>query len=190
MSIRKAAAQVVRSVPGEFTHFARNLLLYQQLDPDRRRRPDHLSPDDINKLAIDYSAARIEPQIKYYRDRCARASRAARLFEISSLILSFTAVVTGSVLVFGAERNPELWGFAKLCTATAAPVMVSLLMIHEVKRREARYQEMENALKHFGGKIGHVRSMMALRDMIIDIERMLLSECHDWWVLAKANVAA
>ena len=79
--------------------------------------------------------------------------------------------------------------FAKLVAATAAPLAVSVLVIHEVKRREARYEEMENSLQRHGERIDQVRSISALQELVADVERMLLAETYEWWVLAKANVA-
>jgi hypothetical protein len=191
-SIPWAGAEIVRSVPGEFMHFARNLLLHQRLDPDRQRELDHLSTDEINNMATQYVAGRIKPQIGYYHDKCATASRWARRLEIASLVLSATAVISAFVLalIVSEHSNKARWGFAKLAAATAAPVMVSLLVIHEAKRREARYDEMENSLRQFDKRMGHIRSLAALRDVVVDVEHMLLSESHEWWVLAKANVAA
>ena len=111
------------------------------------------------------------------------------------------AVVCAGVLVFRETapferlfseiaRSKHAWGFAKLLAATAAPVVVSLLVIHEIKRREARYDEMESSLQELAERIGRVRSLTALREAVVDTEHMLLSECYEWWVLAKANVAA
>ena len=77
-----------------------------------------------------------------------------------------------------------------MAAATAAPVSVSILVIHEIKRREARYHEMEQMLRQSAQRIGEARSLSALRDLVADLERMVLGECHEWWVLAKANVAA
>jgi hypothetical protein len=190
-----AASEIVRSVPGEFRHFARNLLLHLRFDPDRARALDHLPPSEINKLATEYLVGRINPQVQYYREKCAKANRAAHRIELSSIVLSLAAVVCAFVLAFGEElgighSHKAGWGFAKLAAATAAPVMVSLLVIHEIKRREARYDEMHSSLQRFGERLGYVRSLTALRDLVVDVERMLLDECYDWWVLAKANVAA
>jgi hypothetical protein len=63
-------------------------------------------------------------------------------------------------------------------------------VIHEVKRREARYHEIQNSLEQYDKRIRAARSLSALRDLVADVERMLLGECHEWWVLAKSNVAA
>jgi hypothetical protein len=194
-SIPAATPEILRSVPGEFAHFARNLLLHQRFDPNRRRALDHVPPDEINQLATEYLTGRIKPQVTYYLEKCAKASRVAHRIEISSILLSLAAVICAALLAFGhkfgiGDTHKASWGFAKLAAATAAPVMVSLLVIHEIKRREARYDEMRSSLQRFGERLAHVRSLTALRDLIVDVERMLLDECYDWWVLAKANVAA
>jgi conflict system pore-forming effector with SLATT domain len=191
-SIPQAAAQVLRGVPGEFMHFTRNLLLQLRTDPARHRAFNHTSPDDVERLATGYVATRITPQINYYSDKCEIARRVAYALEIGSIIFSFTAVISAGFLAFthGAEFQRALLGFAKLAAATAAPVAVSILVIHEVKRREARYEEMANSLKQYAERIDQVRSSSGLRDLVSDVERLLLNECYDWWILAKANVAA
>lgn len=189
--IPEAGSQIIRNLPREFAHFGRNLLLSQRLDKDRRV-PDQISLPELERLANDYVTKRIQPQVKYYRDKYKKAERLASWFEISSVVLSFIAVLSAGVLAFsgGAESLHAVWAFAKLAAATAAPVAVSILVIHEVKRREARYKEMEGALNEYEKRITRARSNSALRDLVTDVERMLLGECHEWWVLAKANVAA
>jgi hypothetical protein len=190
--IPEAAADIIRGLPREFSHLARNLLLNERLDPDRPHASSCISPDNIRKLVADYLCRRIVPQIDYYSDKCNRSKRVARALEFGSIILSFTAVVSAGFLAFahGAEFHRALWGLAKLAAATAAPVAVSMLVIHEVKRREARYHEMAGSLQGYHERISQVRSVAALRDLVADAERMLLAECHEWWILAKSNVAA
>lgn len=78
----------------------------------------------------------------------------------------------------------------KLASATAAPLALSLLIIHEVRRRAARYYEMEQLLGEYARQISHVRSLATLRDLVVDAEHLLLSETYEWWILAKENVAA
>ena len=189
-----AASEIIRGLPHGFTHFARTLLLHQRLDPDRLRRgTDEIAAEgDVEKLAAAYVDQRINPQIKYYSEKYHVSARRARALEIGSIIVSSIAVVSAGFLAFGhgAEFQRALWGFAKLAAATAAPVVVSMLVIHEVKRREARYHEMRRMLEQYAERINQVRSISALEDLVADVERMLLAECHEWWVLAKANVAA
>jgi len=50
--------------------------------------------------------------------------------------------------------------------------------------------KMKEALMQYAERIGHVHGLAALRDLVVDVERMLLDECYEWWVLAKGNVAA
>lgn len=190
--IPEAASDIIRGLPREFSHLARNLLLNERLDPDRPHASSGISPDNVRKLAADYLYQRIVPQIEYYSDRCNKSKRVARALELGSVIFSFTAVVSAGFLAFahGAEFHRALWGFAKLTAATAAPVAVSMLVIHEVKRREARYHEMAASLQRCHERISQVRSASALRELVADAERMLLGECHEWWILAKSNVAA
>jgi conflict system pore-forming effector with SLATT domain len=189
-----AASEIIRGLPHGFTHLARTLLLHQRLDPDRPRKgTDEIAGEgDVEKLAAAYVDQRINPQIKYYSEKYRVSARRARALEIGSIIFSSVAVVSAGFLAFGhaVESQRALLGFAKLAAATAAPVVVSMLVIHEVKRREARYHEMRRMLEQYVERINQVRSLSALEDLVTDVERMLLSECYEWWVLAKANVAA
>jgi SMODS and SLOG-associating 2TM effector domain 1 len=189
-SVPQAATEIVRSVPRELDHLARNLLLAERLDPQRNRNFDRLTPDEVNQLALGYATNRIAPQITYYGDKCRRARHWGRGVEICSLLLSLTAFVCAAALALAPHGLNVKWGFAKLAAATAAPVMVSLLVIHEIKRREARYDEMQESLGELHQKILNTRTLTLLRDLVVDAERLLLNECHDWWVLARANVAA
>jgi hypothetical protein len=191
--IPDAASEIVRGVPHIFRHLARNLILHQRLDPGRPRTLEQRTPEEVKTLAEDYIERRITRQINYYSGKGEKAKRLGRALEAGSLIFSLTAVVSACFLAFwheGNEFHRALWAFAKLAAATAAPVSVSILVIHEVKRREARYHEMQQSLERYAETAREVRSISALRDLVADVERMLLSECHEWWVLAKANVAA
>ena len=64
----------------------------------------------------------------------------------------------------------------KLTAAILAPVMVSLLVIHEVKRREARYHGMIHLLEEHAALLSETRSLARLQRLIINLERMLLGE--------------
>ena len=189
-----SASKIVRGLPREFAHFARNLLLHRRLDPERHRRETDgvLSPEQIEKVAVDYVRRRITPQINYYSERYLRSKRAARVLGIGSIIFSLVAVVSAGFLAFGSgpEFQRAWWGLAKLLAATAAPVTVSMLVIHEVKRREARYHEMLRALQQYAETLRRARSISALQNLVTDAERMFLSETYEWWVLAKSNAAA
>jgi hypothetical protein len=192
--IPDVASEIISGVPHGFTHFARTLLLHQRLDPDRSRRgtDEIAAAGDIEKLAAAYVDQRINPEIKYYSEKYHVSARRGRALEIGSIVFSLVAVVSAAFLAFGraAEFHRALWGLAKLAAATAAPVTVSMLVIHEVKRREARYQEMQHTLEGYAQRILQARTMSALQDLVADVERMLLAECYEWWVLAKSNVAA
>ncbi|MEY2499627.1 MAG: hypothetical protein QOD12_3183 [Verrucomicrobiota bacterium] len=189
-----SAGKIVRGLPREFAHFARNLLLHRRLDPELhlRREGGVLSSEEIEKLALNYVRHRITPQINYYSERYVRSKRAARALEIGSIIFSLVAVVSAGFLAFGSgpEFQRAWWGLAKLLAATAAPVTVSMLVIHEVKRREARYHEMLRVLQQYAETLRRARSISALQNLVTDAERMLLSETYEWWVLAKSNAAA
>lgn len=190
-SLPEAGAQIIRILPPQFAHFARNLILAQRFDRNRPT-PDQPSPVEVEKLSQDYLQKRIRPQKTYYHGKHKRAKQVVKWLELSSLIFSFIAVLCAGVLAFkeGSEAERALWGMGKLAAATAAPVVVSLLIIHEVKRRAARYQQMETALTEYERKIARVRSLSGLQVIVTDVERMLLNECYEWWVLARENVAA
>lgn len=193
-SIPGAAQRVLRSPPAKFAHFVHSLVLQHRLDPNRPRETSGavLSEADIKKLAQDYVDARIGPQIKYYSKHYPKAHRLAVALEIGSVILSAVALVSAGFLAFTGPGDSQraLWGLAKLIAATAAPVAVSMLVIHEVKRREARYREMWHMLEEYKQRIRQARSLSTLQDLVLDLEHLFLSETYEWWILAKENVAA
>jgi hypothetical protein len=192
-SIPGAALQIMRSPPRNFAHFARSLLLHHRIDPNRRREVPGaiLSEKDIQELATRYVANRIEPQIEYYSAKHRQSHRAAKVLEIGSIIFSAVAVLSAGFLAFaGRTELSNLWAFTKLSAATAAPLTLSMLVIHEVKRREARYHEMRHMLAEYAQRIHHARSLSTLRDLVVDAEHLFVSETYEWWILAKENVAA
>jgi len=193
-SIPGAALQIMRSPPKKFAHFARSLLLHHRIDPNRRREvPGAIfSEKDIQELAVDYVENRIEPQIEYYSAKHRQSHRAATVLEIGSIIFSAVAVLSAGFLALGrlTDLSDHLWAFAKLSAATAAPLTLSMLVIHEVKRREARYHEMQHMLAEYAQRIHQARSLSTLRDLVVDAEHLFVSETYEWWILAKENVAA
>ena len=193
-NIPGAAQRVWRSPPRKFAHFVHSLLLQHRLDPHRPRVASSsvMSEADIKKLGEDYAELRIGPQIKYYSERYPQARRLARALEISSVILSALALVSAAFLAFGhpGDAQRAIWGLAKLAAATAAPVVVSMLVIHEVKRREARYREMWDMLEEYQQRVRQAPSLSTLQDLVLDLEHLFISETYEWWILAKENVAA
>jgi hypothetical protein len=189
-AIPGAAPEIVRSLPREFRPFSRNLILHQRLDPDRRRIAP-TTAEDLQKLVCDYRENRIKPQVHYYRREYEKAKRRSRRGEVITLLLSGTAVLCAFFLVldYGSESAHSLLGFAKLAAATLTSMMVGVMVIYEVKRREARYEQMLEALKYYKRETRQVRTIANLQNLVIDVERMLLSESQEWWVLAKANAA-
>jgi hypothetical protein len=49
---------------------------------------------------------------------------------------------------------------------------------------------MLHTLEQYAEIIRPVPSLSGLQNLVTDVERMLLTEIHEWWVLAKSNVAA
>lgn len=193
-NIPGAPMRLLRTPPGKFAHFVRTLVLRYRLDPERTREVDGLSfsEGDVKKLAADYVANRIEQQRKnYYLDRYLKSRRIAWRLEAGSVIFSAIAVSAAAVLAFiHPEQTRGAWVFVKLASATAAPLALSLLIIHEVRRRAARYYEMEQLLAEYARQVCNARSLATLQNLVVDVEHLLLSETFEWWILAKENVAA
>ena len=201
-NIPGAAPRIFRAPPRAFDHLVRSLLLHRRIDPARRRAApgELLGEAAVKEMADQYLTGRVRPQLLHYSDRRQRAKRVGLALEILGGCSSLIAVISAGVLAFhhsfpatiahALESQLRLWGLAKLFAATLAPVAVSLLVIHEIKRRETRYHEMEHSLEELARKIGHARSFATFRELVIDAERLLLSETYEWWVLAKENVAA
>jgi conflict system pore-forming effector with SLATT domain len=189
--IPRVSTRLVRTLPHEFKRFGRNLALFQRLDPGRPQAIDESLAGLPRSLANDYADNRILPQIDYYRREYNKARRRAGLAETAGLILSAIAVVSAGILAFGhaEESGRALWGFAKLVAATAAPAAVSLLVIHEVKRRQTRYAETADELTRLDREIRQIDSFAELIELATALEQTLLGECFDWWVLARANAA-
>jgi SMODS and SLOG-associating 2TM effector domain 1 len=185
--------RILRSPPKNFAHFVKSLVLQHRLDADRLRdqRRGTLSETQINELARAYLDARVQDQLdRYYSPRFRKSRRLAILLQWTCVILSIVAVVSAGFLVFTPDWHRDLWGVTKLAAAIAIPVAVSMIAIHEARRREARYGEMCKTLSEYAQQIGHARSLTTLQDLVVDVEHLFLSETYEWWILAKENVAA
>lgn len=193
-NIPRAALGVIPSPPKTFQHFVRTLTMHYRLDPTRRHETEMavLSEAELSDLARRYVADRVDDQRKrYYSPNFRRSRSAAHVLERISVIFSGIALCSAGVLAFhpfGGNTDP--WVFVKLASAAAAPFALSLLVIHEVRRRAARYYEMSELLKEYGIQISQVRTFRKLQELVIEVERLLLSETFEWWILAKENVAA
>jgi hypothetical protein len=195
-NIPGAASRALRSPPKRFAHFVRSLLLHYRLDPNRLRDQiaGQLSEDRIKKLGRTYLAARVQYQLgRYYSPKYRKSHLLAGVLKWGTVVLSILAVVSAAVLAFGGEsgdRPRKLWGVTNLAAAIAIPVAMSMLAIHEVRRREARYGEMCKTLEEYAQRIDQARSLSGLQDLVVDVEHLFLSETYEWWILAKENVAA
>jgi len=140
-------SRLLRSPPPAFAHLVKSLLLYYRFDPDRfhHRRGEPFSEDKIRKLAKNYADVRVQEQINHYLPRYEEAERLALALECSSFGLSVIAVLSAGFLVYLAfapeanEFHRSISGMIKLIAAIGTPVAVSMLAIHEAKRRQARY---------------------------------------------------
>jgi hypothetical protein len=194
-NIPDAASRALRSPPKRFAHFVHSLLLHHRLDPNRLRNQafGKISEDRIKELGRTYLDARVQYQLdRYYSPRYHKSRLLAGILKWSTVVLSILAVVSAAILAFGRESGDwprKLWGVTNLAAAIAIPVAMSMLAIHEARRREARYGEMCKTLEEYAQRIGQARSLSTLQDLVVDVEHLFLSETYEWWILAKENVA-
>jgi hypothetical protein len=138
-----------------------------------------------------YLERRLEKQRKYYEGEQHQARRRLRMLEPLRAVFGLGSLLVTAVLVaaaavgFGGKEEPAMAKFLKVALPGCAGVFLSLLAVHEAKRRDDRYGEMIEVLKENSRELNFAPHRQAANETIIDTERSLLGENIEWADTAK-----
>jgi hypothetical protein len=191
----RLAAEVARSALATWG-LPRKAPLFQDLDiPDFRQlmrslhilhlRASAVQPVPIEEFKRLYLEKRINHQLAYYRGRLRAAlPRLARLrtgFWISTVL---ALVCTAAYALHFGQMPPRteqlLFYFLPISLPVVAAACISLISVHDLHRRVARYREMEHVLEGSRQQIMFCHTWNSLERIVQRTERTLLQEVLEW----------
>ena len=192
--------EIFRGFPTEYRDFVRMLLNLRCLEtPPAKQSPMRETEQDEawRGWAAYYHKQRLEKQRRYYSNEQKKARQRLRRLEPLSWICSGVGLllVTGIALTssLGYSTVESLRGIpdlGKVAFPFLAGVVISLLAVHEATRRKSRYAEMLAVLDENIERLHSAPHKDAARDVVVDIERALLSENIEWANAAKYPAAS
>ena len=164
------------------------------LEPLRRsldvlhRRASRETPQDFDTFKQHYLTRRIDDQLGYFTRQEAKAIPQLGRLRMGFFLCSVGAIVftAGYALegVLGWELPHWLvaggFHFAPIMLPVLAAAFLSLISIHDLHRRVARYREMCIRLETVRKEIAHTQTWVSLERSIAKAERVLLQEVFEW----------
>jgi len=153
------------------------------------RRAAAEEPIPLAEFKRVYVANRLDDQLAYYRRRLAAAlPQLARLrlgFWLATILaIACTAFYAGAhtldweVLPRGAEEL--VFYFLPISLPVVAAAFISLISVHDLHRRVARYREMEHLLAMSRSQIAYCETWSSVERVVQKTERSLLQEVLEW----------
>ncbi len=146
-----------------------------------------VTPADFRRR---YAAERIDHQIGYFRAELAVALPWLHGFRYGFWIASILAIVctTAYALHVGEDWAPgheTAHHFLPIVLPVVAAALLSLVSIHDLERRVARYREMEHRLVEARDQIEFCQTWNCLERLVRRTERALLQEVIEWHSIAR-----
>ncbi len=153
------------------------------------RRGARAHPASFDEFKQRYLRERIDDQLIYFARQEARATPLLwRLrfgfFVSSTLAICFTGAYAQHHLMPDLVApdwvHDWVYGFGPVVLPVLAAAFISLISIHDLYRRVARYQEMRIRLETARKEATYVQTWGALERVIAKAERALLQEIFEW----------
>jgi SMODS and SLOG-associating 2TM effector domain 1 len=153
------------------------------------RRAATAQPMPLPEFKELYLKKRVEDQLSYYQHRLARA-----LPQLVRLRTGFWGATLLAILCTAAYAVHETfhWGplpmkaetmlyyFLPISLPIIAAAFISLISVHDLHRRVARYREMEHSLKGARSQIAFCQTWNSLERLVQKTEHALLQEVLEW----------
>jgi hypothetical protein len=184
-------AQVVDEVIGpeiipELAGTLMSLNLLKALDGSR-------SGVSIDEFKERYRKERVSHQIEYFSQHARQSAAEARRYRAVSWVCTGLAILMAAWLFVSGTgfKNTNLFlGKRWIAVAVSAlfqlaTISGALLIVNDCKRRQRRYQELQNWLKEWDTELDALRTWPAVRKVAGRIERALLVELLEWKSLIR-----
>ena len=191
----RLAAEIARSALATWG-LPRRAPLFEELDiPEFRSlmrslhvlhiRSSAVQPVSMEDFKQSYLAKRVDDQLSYYRRRLAKAlPQLVRLragFWVSTILALVCTAAYALKLVHLPERGEQLlYYFLPISLPVVAAATISLISVHDLHRRVARYREMEHVLESSRKQIAFCRTWNSLERIVQRTEGTLILEVMEW----------
>jgi hypothetical protein len=191
----RLAAEIARSALATWG-LPRKSVLFQDLDiPEvhqlmRSLHILHLRSSIAQPVAMEefkrlYMEKRVDDQLGYYRQRLKRALpqliRLRASFWISTVLaLVFTAAYALNMIPISLHGEEVFYYFLPISLPVIAAACISLISVHDLHRRVARYREMEHLLEASHRQIAFCQTWNSLEKVVHKTENSLIQEVLEW----------
>jgi hypothetical protein len=132
-----------------------------------------------------YMEKRVDDQLGYYRQRLKRALpqliRLRASFWISTVLaLVFTAAYALNMIPISIHGEEVFYYFLPISLPVIAAACISLISVHDLHRRVARYREMEHLLEASHRQIAFCQTWNSLEKVVHRTENSLIQEVLEW----------
>jgi hypothetical protein len=191
----RLAAEIARSALATWG-LPRKAPLFQELDiPEFRPlmrslhilhlRASAVQPVPMEEFKANYLSKRVDDQLGYYRRQLDRAlPQLARLragfWAATILAISCTAAYALNLVHLPERGEQLLYYFLPISLPVVAAACISLISVHDLHRRVARYREMEHVLESSRKQIAFCRTWNSLERIVQRTEGTLILEVMEW----------
>jgi SMODS and SLOG-associating 2TM effector domain 1 len=167
-------------------HLSRSLRILHT----RASATNAVSIEDFQRI---YREQRIGDQLEYYRRQEQRAlpqlRRLRSVFWIATTLAM--ACVAAYAVTLSMDVHAPAWlqttvfSFLPVSLPVAAAATISIISINDLRRRVARYRDMQGVLESSRAQISYCRTWNSLERVVLRTERALLQEVIEWHSLAS-----
>jgi len=148
-------------------------------------RASALQPVPMEEFKRSYLERRVEDQLRYYRKQLKRAlPQLVRLrggfWTATVLALTCTAAYALDFLPLPERGEQLLYYFLPISLPVVAAACISLISVHDLHRRVARYREMEHLLESSRKQIAYCQTWNSLEHIVLRTEHSLIQEVLEW----------
>jgi hypothetical protein len=191
----RLAAEVARSALATWG-LPRKSPLFQELDiPEvsQLMRSLHIlhirasasKPVPMDEFKSSYLERRVEDQLRYYRKQLKRAlpqlvRLRAGFWTATVLAITCTAAYALDMVPLPQRGEQLVYYFLPISLPVVAAACISLISVHDLHRRVARYREMEHHLESVRKQIAYCQTWNSLEHIVLRTEHSLIQEVLEW----------
>ena len=191
----RLAAEIARSALATWG-LPRKSPLFQELDiPEVRQlmrtlhilhiRASAANPVPIDEFKSSYLERRVGDQLRYYRKQLKRAlpqlvRLRAGFWTATILAILCTAAYALDMLPLPERGVQVIYYFLPISLPVVAAACISLISVHDLHRRVARYREMEHLLESSRKQIAYCQTWNSLEHIVLRTEHSLIQGVLEW----------
>jgi hypothetical protein len=191
----RLAAEIARSALATWG-LPRKSPLFQELDiPEVSQlmrslhilhiRASAAKPVPMDEFKRSYLERRVGDQLGYYRRQLKRSLPQLRRLRAGFWTATVLALASTAAYAFDFLPLPErgvqlIYYFLPISLPVVAAACISLISVHDLHRRVARYREMEHLLESSRKQIAYCQTWNSLEHIVLRTEHSLIQEVLEW----------